>query len=145
MPQVLWQFRHVQSNDAGDSSWVIRFLGGGGDENSPATLRQKKLSDRMYTFRPRRVTTSSKGMMAPLFVKHGYKSKKMDILVKEIVGMEISRPGFFWAILWRLIEALASEGLSFLPIPWVILKNQSFPQKIFENGAKNHWNHTFSA
>ena len=24
---------------------------------------------------------------------------------------------FFWAILWRLIEALASEALSFLPIP----------------------------
>ena len=24
---------------------------------------------------------------------------------------------FFWAILWRLIEAVASEGLSFLPIP----------------------------
>ena len=24
---------------------------------------------------------------------------------------------FFWVILWRLIEALASEGLSFLPIP----------------------------
>ena len=24
---------------------------------------------------------------------------------------------FFWAILWRLIEALASDGLSFLPIP----------------------------
>jgi len=29
--------------------------------------------------------------------------------------------GFSGAILWRLIEALASEGLNFLPIPRVIL------------------------
>ena len=28
-------------------------------------------------------------------------------------ALKLLRQAFFWAILWRLIEALASEGLSF--------------------------------
>ena len=46
---------------------------------------------------------------------------------------------FFGAILWRPIEALAYEGLSFLPIPRDIFKNQSFPPKITVNGPENHY------
>ena len=55
----------------------------------------------------------------------------------------------FWAILWRLIEALASEGVSFFcqflelfwPHPRVIFKNQSFPPLSMEQ--KTIRNHTF--
>ena len=42
--------------------------------------------------------------------------KKCDLLFSDLKFWPLYR-AFFGAILWRLIEALASEGLSFLPIP----------------------------
>ena len=62
----------------------------------------------------------------------------------------INKFRLFWAILWRLIEALAFEGWVFCqflelfwPHPSVIFENQSFPPKIIVNWAETIRNRTF--